>query len=291
MPRVGTPPPLGLPLSLSSRDRVARNPIVRETHHRFRVSWLESTEGAILFVALGLRLLLLPSYHSTDMEVHRNWLAITHSLPLSEWYFDQGSEWTLDYPPFFAWFQWVLAQPARILCPALLQLDNLNYAAWPAKLYLRSTVIVSELVYVAAVWALARRSSSIAQAEPDGLQDDEMVVAPSSSSNGFTATPAAPVNRHSAVPSPEIRDAPHQLVQQARWTPEERRAIRMVLFASLLLHPGLIFVDHIHFQYNGFLFGVLFWSFWATREVRFAIPPHSLSLYHFKSFSTLRSRR
>lgn len=40
-----------------------------------------------------------------------------------------------------------------------------------------------------------------------------------------------------------------------------------ILSASLLFHPAFIIIDHIHFQYNGFLFGILLWSILMARDV------------------------
>lgn len=150
-----------------------------------------------LLAVTALKLLLVPAYRSTDFEVHRNWMAITHSLPMRQWYTEATSEWTLDYPPMFAWFEFLLSQVARFVDPAMLQVHNLNYDSQGTIIFQRFSVIISELVLVTAVLYMTRRMSK---------QSSDLA------------------------------------------------------WLLVLGSPGLLLVDHIHFQYNGMLLGLLLWS-------------------------------
>ncbi|PKI84851.1 Alg8p [Malassezia vespertilionis] len=167
---------------------------------------MTSARGSAVALGTLAKVLVSPAYHSTDMEVHRNWLAVTHTLPLREWYTDTTSPWTLDYPPFFAYLSWLLAQPAAWIDPNIVRLNMLDYASPQCKAYLRATVLLTELGLAYALHLHAQ------------------------------CTPSAP-SEHA-------------------------------LLLSVLLHPGLFMVDHIHFQYNGLLFGVLVFALWAARTQR-----------------------
>ncbi|XP_057495940.1 probable dolichyl pyrophosphate Glc1Man9GlcNAc2 alpha-1,3-glucosyltransferase [Actinidia eriantha] len=157
-------------------------------------------------IATCVKLLLIPSYHSSDFEVHRHWLALTHSLSLPNWYLDETSPWTLDYPPFFAHFERFLSLFAKLVDPTIVDLhDGLNYKSPSVIIFQRLTVMVSDMVLIYGIYRLGRKLGS-----------------------------------------------------------RERNLIWILVVWS----PGLLIVDHMHFQYNGFLLGILLVSLSCLEEGR-----------------------
>ncbi|GAA50844.1 alpha-1 3-glucosyltransferase, partial [Clonorchis sinensis] len=93
---------------------------------------------------------------STDFEVHRNWLAVTHSLPFNRWYFESTSKWTLDYPPLFAWFEWLLSQVAAQVDPKMCMISNTAYSSPKTVWFQRCSVLLTELTVYFGLWRKTR---------------------------------------------------------------------------------------------------------------------------------------
>lgn len=169
----------------------------------------------IIVAAAACKVLLIPAYRSTDFEVHRNWLAITHSLPLNKWYTEATSEWTLDYPPFFGYFEWALSQMARVADAKMLHVHNLNYASPATVCFQRATVVGTELLLL-----LAATHSHAGE----------------------------------YVPTTLVRFM-HSIIHN-----RQRGYKAAIVTALTAANAGLLIVDHIHFQYNGVLLGLLWCS-------------------------------
>eukprot|EP00871_Galdieria_phlegrea_P001372 jgi/Galph1/2235/GphlegSOOS_G886.1 len=165
-----------------------------------------------LLVSTSIKLLLFPTYKSTDFEVHRYWKALTFSLPLSQWYVDDTSQWTLDYPPLFAVFEWCLSHLVVYVDPKLVQLSELEETwSFLDVIVMRCTVVASDVFLIHSIYL-------------------------------------------------------HLVLSYQKLASFDTTALSLTAFL-FLLQPGLFIVDHIHFQYNGFLCSFLFYaSYWLRKE-------------------------
>ena len=99
----------------------------------------------IFFIIIIIKIFLFPTSQSTDFEVHRNWKAITNSLPISKWYFYSKNKWTLDYPPLFAYMEYILGKLSKFFDPNITNLDSINYDSFICKTFMRGTVLLGDL--------------------------------------------------------------------------------------------------------------------------------------------------
>ena len=151
--------------------------------------------------AACLKVLLFPSYYSTDYDVHRTWLAVTYSRDASRWYADQSpqNQWTLDYPPLFAMYEAGLARIAAKVDAKIVEEGEQDYASLACIRFQRVTVVLTELASLG------------------------------------TAVRAATAG-------------------------DAKSALAFAGSGALLL------VDHVHFQYNGLLLGLLVYALFMLRR-------------------------
>lgn len=162
----------------------------------------------LFLIMTCIKVLLFPSYRSTDFDVHRNWKALTRQVDISEWYWNDVSGrtvHTLDYPPAFAFFEYILSNnpithlvlPQGDRCLELLP-DTDNEPSEACVVFQRTSVILGDCI----LW----------------------------------------IGSYFAC-----------------WAYHYKMPVQLTVssFLLIVLNPALLWLDHIHFQYNGMMIGVL----------------------------------
>jgi alpha-1,3-glucosyltransferase len=182
-------------------------------------------------------------------------MAITYHLPLSQWYFDTTSMWTLDYPPLFAWFEFCLAHLASLVDSRILALVPEPVVLSSVRYFQRASVMVSDLALLAAAWSFVHT-----------IPNDE--AAPTTATRHAALSTRAVSVRPSLLPAhaqPSSTAAAASAAAHSSWRVELQH---WAVLLPLVFSAGLFIVDHVHFQYNGMLLALLIYACSLVRQGR-----------------------
>ncbi|CAH1118537.1 unnamed protein product [Phaedon cochleariae] len=162
-----------------------------------------------------------------DYEAQRHWMEITVNLPINQWYQNSTDNnlgyWGLDYPPLTAYHMYACGKIAEFLNENYTRLhDSRGYESEAHKIFMRWTVLICDVVVY---------------------------------------LPALIVYYFSTVEnenSKNIELGAKKKKQKVHKSLNEIRPMSVSLSTILaLLYPGIILIDHGHFQYNCVSLGFL----------------------------------
>lgn len=201
-----------------------------------------------------------------DYEAQRHWMEITFNLPVKEWYHNSTNNdlqyWGLDYPPLTAYHSYVCGVVADFLNPDFIMLyKSRGYESEEHKLFMRYTVIIADLLlYIPAVFLYFIATKNIYEND----DRDAVVIGKKKKGRG----------------------------NKANKKDDEKMSVNLGIILSLL-YPGLILIDHGHFQYNcvSLAFAVLAITFVCVKHnllgsifFCFALNYKQMELYHALPF-------
>lgn len=164
-----------------------------------------------------------------DYEAQRHWMEITVNLPVRDWYYNTTDNdllyWGLDYPPLTAYHMFLCGLLANVINPDYVELHaSKGFESETHKLFMRYSVLVVDfLLYIPAVILFFMCCSD-------------------------TGTVCNVRRNQGALPKKKVGVKEVDVLQ---------RSLAIIL---ALIYPGLILIDHGHFQYNCVSLGFLIYA-------------------------------
>lgn len=169
-----------------------------------------------------------------DYEAQRHWMEITTNLNINQWYRNSTENdllyWGLDYPPLTAYHMYICGQIALLINPEFVKLNaSRGFESEMHKLFMRYTVLIADVVLFMPAIVLYYVYTQ---------------------NNGTVCR----IRRNQGVVK--------KRVVKSNLTYFEPLECSLAIILALL-YPGIILVDHGHFQYNCvslafFIYAVLF---------------------------------
>jgi alpha-1,3-glucosyltransferase len=199
-------------------------PSSRHLGRRLLLAWLGMAAVKILLHS--------DAYFSTDLYVHRHWKALTRQLPAALWYFDDefvNTRHTLDYPPGFAMLE---AFWSNVLPPEV-------WPTWWWHFWSHQNVVNDDDGRAPLCLQLLPSSDDQRMlTDVDLVGEDSVCLI----YLRWTVLLGDVVLWWGAWQVATMTQGP----SKTPWG----------LFLLLVLHPALLWLDHVHFQYNGLLLGL-----------------------------------